>query len=54
MYLDAQGSAQNLGEIYIEIWHAIPCGPGQHLSIDLNANEKVHERSKKALAHRIK
>ena len=54
MYLDAQGSTQNLGEICIEIWQAIPCGPGQHLPIELNANQKVHESSKKALAHRIK
>lgn len=54
MYLDAQGSTQNLGEISVEIWHAVPIGQGQHMPTHLNGDQKVHESSKKALAHRIK
>lgn len=56
MYLGAQGSTQHLGEISLEIWHAIPSGPGelQHMAVGLNGDQMVHESSKKALAHRIK
>jgi len=45
----------NLGEISIEIWKVaiVAAVPPAH-AIQFPDDQKVHERSKKALAHRVK
>jgi len=53
-YLDRQAALTNLGEISVEIWrvaivpNAVPHG------IQFPEDQKVHEKSKKAMAHRVK
>ncbi|KAF7966197.1 hypothetical protein HWV62_39704 [Athelia sp. TMB] len=53
-FLDHQGSTANLGEIALEIWRVIPGAPSDAYNIPIPDVRKVHERSKKALAHRVK
>lgn len=52
-YLDHQG-ASNLGEIAIDIYRVAILSTTEPKAVELGDDQKVHERSKKALAHRVK
>lgn len=53
-YLEQQVAVDNLGEISIEIWRVAIIAASQTHGIPFPEDQKVHERSKKALAHRVK
>lgn len=53
-FLDQQGTTVNLGEITIEIWRVAAGAAVTSYSVPIPDAQKVHERSKKALAHRVK
>jgi hypothetical protein len=53
-YLDQSGASNNLGEIMIEIWRVAPIASTAAGRMHFPEAQKVHERSKKALAHRVK
>lgn len=53
-YLDQSGASNNLGEIMIEIWRVAPIASTAASRMHFPEAQKVHERSKKALAHRVK
>jgi hypothetical protein len=53
--LDQHVAVNNLGEISIEIWNVSMVAAASPLhTITFPEDQKVHERSKKALAHRVK
>jgi len=47
-------AVNNLGEISIEIWKVSMVAASPLHAIQFPDDQKVHERSKKALAHRVK
>jgi hypothetical protein len=53
-FLDHHGSVNNLGEISIEIWRVVALNAMVAHAIPFPEEQKVHERSKKALAHCVK
>jgi len=53
-YLDHGATSNNLGEIMIEIWRVTPIASAAASRMHFPDAQKVHERSKKALAHRVK
>jgi len=53
-FLDRHVTVNNLGEISIEIWRVSAVAMTQAHAIQFPEDQKVHERSKKALAHCVK
>ena len=47
-------AVNNLGEICIEIWNVSMVATTSPHAIQFPEDQKVHERSKKALVHRVK
>jgi len=53
-FLDRHVTVNNLGEISIEIWRVSAIAVTETHGIQFPEDQKVHERSKKALAHCVK
>lgn len=53
-YLESQGMTAKLGEVTIEIWRVAIGDVATTYNVPLPEQQKIHERSKKALAHRVK